>query len=166
MRRVVVAADASFVSVGSESVAVIGPFGGYAAIDPATNAVTAAGQVASGATRVLRTSAAVWITNYADSQIVRIDPITSTVVGDVCVPRAPMASPSSATRSRWPRSTTGSSPRSIPAAESITRQVDVGGQADRHLRDAEDESVHVGRPVRHRRRSCGSTRRRSKSPIG
>ena len=48
MRRIVVAADASFVSVGSESVAVIGPFGGYAAIDPATNAVTAAGQPGIG----------------------------------------------------------------------------------------------------------------------
>ena len=44
MRRIVVAADASFVSVGNEGVAVIGPFGGYAAIDPATNAVTATSQ--------------------------------------------------------------------------------------------------------------------------
>ncbi|HBU03731.1 MAG TPA: hypothetical protein DEA70_04520, partial [Acidimicrobiaceae bacterium] len=52
MRRIVVAADARFVSVGNEGVAVIGPFGGYAAIDPATNAVTATSQVASGATRV------------------------------------------------------------------------------------------------------------------
>ena len=80
MRRIVVAADASFVSVGNEGVAVIGPFGGYAAIDPATNAVTATSQVASGATRVMRTKAAVWITNYADNQIVRIDPIASSVM--------------------------------------------------------------------------------------
>ncbi len=80
MRRIVVAADASFVSVGNEGVAVIGPFGGYAAIDPATNAVTATSQVASGATRVMRTKAAVWITNYADNQIVRIDPIASAVL--------------------------------------------------------------------------------------
>jgi len=80
MRRIVVAADARFVSVGNEGVAVIGPFGGYAAIDPATNAVTATSQVASGATRVMRTKAAVWITNFADNQIVRIDPIASSVM--------------------------------------------------------------------------------------
>lgn len=127
MRRVVVAADASFVSVGSESVAVIGPFGGYAAIDPATNAVTAAGQVASGATRVLRTSAAVWITNYADSEIVRIDPITSTVVASLQFPGPDGVAKLGATLAV--ASFDGGFVAQVdPSAEAISRQVDVGGQ--------------------------------------
>ena len=127
MRRVVVAADASFVSVGSQSVAVIGPFGGYAAIDPATNAVTAAGQVASGATRVLRTSAAVWITNYADNEIVRIDPITSTVVASLEFPGPDGIAKLGATLAV--ASFDGGFVAQVdPAAEAISRQVDVGGQ--------------------------------------
>ena len=80
LRRIVVAADAKFVSVGADSVAVVGPFGAYAAIDPATNAVTATGQVASGATRVMRTASAVWTTNYGGSEIVRVDPIANEVL--------------------------------------------------------------------------------------
>ncbi len=80
LRRIVVAADAKFVSVGNDGVAVVGPFGGYAAIDPATNTVTATGQVASGGTRVMRTASAVWITNYTDGQIVRVDPVANQVV--------------------------------------------------------------------------------------
>jgi len=80
IRRIVVAADASFVSVGVEGVAVVGPFGGYAAIDPSTNAVTANSQVSAGATRVMRTASAVWITDYADSLIVRVDPVANSVV--------------------------------------------------------------------------------------
>jgi len=79
LRRIVVAADAKFVSVNADSVAVVGPFGAYAAIDPATNSVTATGQVASGATRVMRTSSAVWTTNYAGGEIVRVDPIANEV---------------------------------------------------------------------------------------
>lgn len=80
MRRIVVPADASFVSLGNQGLAVIGPFGGYAAIDPATNSLTATAQVASGATRVMRTSAAVWITNYTDGEIVRVDAVSNTVL--------------------------------------------------------------------------------------
>lgn len=80
LQRIVVAADAKFVSVGNDGVAVVGPFGGYAAIDPATNTVTATGQVSSGGTRVMRTSSAVWITNYTDGQIVRVDPVANQVV--------------------------------------------------------------------------------------
>jgi YVTN family beta-propeller protein len=80
LRRIVVAADAKFVSVGADSVAVVGPFGAYAAIDPATNSVTATGQVASGATRVMRTASAVWTTNYGGSEIVRVDPIANEVL--------------------------------------------------------------------------------------
>ena len=80
MRRIVVAADASFVSLGNQGLAVVGPFGGYAAVDPATNSVTATAQVATGATRVMRTASAVWITNYADSQIVRVDAVANTVL--------------------------------------------------------------------------------------
>ncbi len=79
LRRVIVAADASVVSIGNEGVAVIGPFGGYAAIDPVTNVVTATSQIASGANRVVRTDVAVWVTNHADSQIVRVDPIGNVI---------------------------------------------------------------------------------------
>ncbi|MEM9464112.1 MAG: YncE family protein [Actinomycetota bacterium] len=127
MRRIVVAADASFVSVGSESVAVIGPFGGYAAIDPATNAVTAAGQVASGATRVLRTGAAVWITNYADSEIIRIDPITSTVVSTLAFPGPDGIAKLGGTL-LVASFDDGFLGQYDPATEAITRQVDLGGQ--------------------------------------
>lgn len=80
MRRIVVPADARFVSLGNQGLAVIGPFGGYAAVDPATNAVTAATKAASGATRVMRTPSAVWITNYSDDQIVRVDAVANAVV--------------------------------------------------------------------------------------
>ncbi|MDG1878737.1 MAG: hypothetical protein P8I99_15120 [Acidimicrobiales bacterium] len=79
MRRIVVATDASFVSLGNQGLAVIGPFGGYAAVDPATNAVTATAQVASGATRVMRTESAVWITNATGNQIVRVDAVANAV---------------------------------------------------------------------------------------
>ena len=127
MRRIVVAADASFVSVGSESVAVIGPFGGYAAIDPATNAVTAAGQVASGATRVLRTSAAVWITNYADSEIVRIDPTTSTVVSSVEFP-GPDGIAKLGGALVVASFDGGFVAQVDPAAQAISQQIEVGGQ--------------------------------------
>jgi len=86
LRRIVVAADASFVSLGNQGLAVIGPFGGYAAVDPATNTVTATAQVAGGATRVMRTSAAVWITNYIDDEIVRIDPVGNRVEATLSFP--------------------------------------------------------------------------------
>ncbi|MEO0493738.1 MAG: hypothetical protein AAF081_10000 [Actinomycetota bacterium] len=127
MRRIVVAADASFVSVGNEGVAVIGPFGGYAAIDPATNAVTATSQVASGATRVMRTNSAVWVTNYADNQIVRIDPITSTVVGTFEFPGpdgVAKLGPSLAVASFDAQAVA----QVDPATGDILNQVDVGGQ--------------------------------------
>ncbi len=142
MRRIVVAADASFVSVGSESVAVIGPFGGYAAIDPATNAVTAAGQVASGATRVLRTSAAVWITNYADSEIVRIDPTTSTVVSSVEFPGPDGIAKLGGTLAV--ASFDGGFVAQVdPAAQAISRQVDVGGQPTDVFVTEDEASVWV-----------------------
>ena len=80
IRRIIVPADARFVSLGNQGLAVIGPFGGYAAIDPATNAVVAATQAANGATRVMRTPSAVWITNRNDDQIVRVDAVANAVV--------------------------------------------------------------------------------------
>ncbi len=80
LRRITVAADASFVSFGNEGVAVIGPFGGYSAIDPSTNTVVATNQVANEATRVMRTGSAVWLTNHTDGQIVRVDPVANVVV--------------------------------------------------------------------------------------
>jgi YVTN family beta-propeller protein len=86
LRRIVVAADAKFISVGSNSVAVVGPFGAYATIDPATNSVTATGQAATGATRVMRTPSAVWVTNYGGSEIVRVDPIANVVLSTFSFP--------------------------------------------------------------------------------
>lgn len=79
LQRIVVSAEASFVSASDTSVAVVGPFGNYANIDPATNAVTAAGQVAAGATRVIRTPTSVWLTNYHDGQLIWVDPVTNAV---------------------------------------------------------------------------------------
>jgi len=86
LRRIIVAADAKFVSVGTDSVAVVGPFGAYAAIDPATNTVTATGLVASGATRVLRTPSAMWATNYDGNEIVRVDPIADVIYSTFSFP--------------------------------------------------------------------------------
>jgi len=79
LQRIVVSAEASFVSASDTSVAVVGPFGNFANIDPATNAVVAAGQVAPGATRVIRTATSVWITDYSDSKLVWINPATNIV---------------------------------------------------------------------------------------
>ncbi len=79
LRRIVVGADAKFVSALPESVAVVGAFGGLSLIDPDSNRVVANGNVANAATRVLRTSSFVWLTNYADNQLLRVDPATNTV---------------------------------------------------------------------------------------
>jgi len=79
LQRIVVSAEASFVSASDTSVAVVGPFGNFANIDPATNAVVAAGQVALGATRVIRTATSVWITDYSDSKLIWINPATNIV---------------------------------------------------------------------------------------
>ena len=79
LRRIVVSADAKFVSAQPESIAVVGAFGGVTLINPATNQVVANSNVANAATRVLRTPTSVWLTNYADNQILQIDPGTNTV---------------------------------------------------------------------------------------
>jgi len=79
LQRVVVSAEASFVSASDGSVAVVGPFGNFANIDPSTNAVVAAGQVAPGATRVIRTPSSVWITDYHDSKLIWLNPATNVV---------------------------------------------------------------------------------------
>jgi len=79
MRRIVVGADAKFVSALPDSVAVVGAFGGVSLIDPDTNRVVANGNVADAATRVMRTSTSVWLTNYSDNQLLRVDPATNTV---------------------------------------------------------------------------------------
>jgi YVTN family beta-propeller protein len=50
-------------------------------IDPSTNRVVVNASVGSNATRVLLTSTAVWITDYADSLVLRVDPLTGQVVG-------------------------------------------------------------------------------------
>jgi len=79
MQRVIVSAEASFVSASDASVAVVGPFGNFANIDPTTNAVVAAGQVSPGATRVLRTASAIWITDYQNGKLVWVDPVANSV---------------------------------------------------------------------------------------
>lgn len=142
MRRIVVAADASFVSVGSASVAVIGPFGGYAAIDPATNAVTIAGQVASGATRVLRTNAAVWITNYADNEIVRIDRTTGTAVIKLDFP-GPDGLAKLGDTLVVASFDDGFVAQVDPAEEVISRQVEVGGAPTDVFVTADERSIWV-----------------------
>ena len=74
LQRTIVSSDAQFVSATDVAVAVVGAFGGYANIDPATNVVTAAGQVSTEATRVLRTGNSVWITDFNGNQVLRINP--------------------------------------------------------------------------------------------
>ncbi len=79
MLRVPVPSGSKFVSAEGQSIAVVSPFGGYANIEAGTNVVNASGNVAGGATRVLRTPTSVWITNYADGQLIRVDPQANTV---------------------------------------------------------------------------------------
>lgn len=79
LRRIVVGADAKFVSALPESVAVVGAFGGVSLIDPETNRVVANGNVADAATRIMRTPTSVWLTDYSDNQLLRVDPVTNTV---------------------------------------------------------------------------------------
>jgi DNA-binding beta-propeller fold protein YncE len=86
LRRIVVSADAKFVSAQPESIAVVGAFGGVTLINPATNQVVANSNVANAATRVLRTPTSVWLTNYADSQILQIDPGTNTLASAIPFP--------------------------------------------------------------------------------
>lgn len=80
LRRIVVSADAKFVSAFDGSVAVVGAFGGLSIIDPEINRVISGAPVADAATRVLRTSSSVWITNYAGNEILQVDPVTATVL--------------------------------------------------------------------------------------
>jgi len=86
LRRIVVGADAKFVSALPESVAVVGAFGGLSLIDPETNRVVANGNIADAATRVMRTSSSVWLTNYSDNQLLRVDPATNTVAATFAFP--------------------------------------------------------------------------------
>ncbi|MDW3218214.1 MAG: hypothetical protein R8F63_06335 [Acidimicrobiales bacterium] len=79
MRRIVVGADANFISARNDSIAVVGGFGGLSLIDPDRNQVTANGNIADSANRVMRTQSSVWITNYQDNQIIQVDPGTNTV---------------------------------------------------------------------------------------
>jgi streptogramin lyase len=77
--RVPVPSGSKFVSAEGQSISVVSPFGGYANIETQSNVVNASGNVADGGTRVLRTPTSVWITNYADSQLIRVDPQANTV---------------------------------------------------------------------------------------
>lgn len=79
MRRIVVGADAKFVSALRYSVAVVGAFGGVSLIDPETNRVVANSNVADTAMRAMRTPTSVWLTDSSAQQLIRFDPLTSTV---------------------------------------------------------------------------------------
>lgn len=86
MRRIVVGGDANFVSALDGSVAVVGTFGSLQLIDPATNRVSATGDVGTAANRVLRTPTSVWVTNYQDGLVVQVDPGTNTVARLIAIP--------------------------------------------------------------------------------
>ncbi|MEQ8842664.1 MAG: YncE family protein [Acidimicrobiales bacterium] len=79
LRRIVIGSDAKYISTLPTSVAVVGAFGGVSLIDPETNRVVANANIANTATRVLRTSTSVWLTDYADSLLIRVDPVTNAV---------------------------------------------------------------------------------------
>jgi len=126
MQRVVVSAEATFVSASDTSVAVVGPFGSFANIDPATNAVVAAGQVAPGATRVIRTPSSVWITDYHDSKLIWLNPATNVVTQtfDFPGPDGLAKDGKSLIISSFDN---GVVTRFDPAVGKIVEQVDVGG---------------------------------------
>ena len=86
IHRIPVASGSKFVSARNSSVAVVSPFGGYANINPDTDTVTAAGTVAGGATRVIRTPTSVWVTSYTENKIVRIDPQANNVAASFDFP--------------------------------------------------------------------------------
>ncbi|MEM9520931.1 MAG: PQQ-binding-like beta-propeller repeat protein [Actinomycetota bacterium] len=127
LRRVVVAADATALSVGEEGIAVIGPFGGYASIDPATTTVTASSQIGTAATRVLRTASAVWVTNYTDSELIRVDFTTNEVLARFAFPSPDGLDKLGGTLVI--ASHDGGFVAQVDAGPgTISRQVDVGGQ--------------------------------------
>ena len=86
LTRVIVSADAQYLSATDRAVAVIGPFGGYTNIDPDSDTVTASAKIGTEATRVLRTPTTVWATNFRGDELVRFDPITNEVIGRIQFP--------------------------------------------------------------------------------
>jgi len=126
MQRVVVSAEASFVSASDTSVAVVGPFGNFANIDPSTNAVVAAGQVAPGATRVIRTVSSVWITDYHDSKLIWLNPATNVVTQSFDFP-GPDGLAKDGKSLIVSSFDNGVVTRFDPAVGKVVEQVDVGG---------------------------------------
>lgn len=84
--RIPVASGSKFVSATDASVAVVGPFGNYANINPDTDTVTAAGNISGGATRVMRTETSVWVTDYSNNKLVQIDPLSNTIAAEYAFP--------------------------------------------------------------------------------
>ena len=128
LQRIIVSTDAQFVSATDASVAVVGPFGGYANIDPSTNAVTASGQISTEATRVLRTPTTVWATNFSGDEILRLDPVTNEIIGSIPFP-GPDALAKDGDALLVSSFSEGLVARVDPNAGVIAQQVDVGGSA-------------------------------------
>ena len=128
LQRIIVSTDAQFLSATDASVAVVGPFGGYANIDPSTNAVTASGQISTEATRVLRTPTTVWATNFSGNEILRLDPVTNEIVGSIPFP-GPDGLAKEDNVLLVASFSEGFVARVDPNAGTISQQVDVGGSA-------------------------------------
>ncbi|MFQ5558306.1 MAG: hypothetical protein ACE5GB_12480 [Acidimicrobiales bacterium] len=126
--RTIVATDAQFVSGNDVGIAVVGQFGGYANIDPVTGVITATGQIADGASRVLRTDSAAWATNYEGNEVLRVDPVTNQVVASIAFPSPDGLAKDGGTLivASFDGGFVG---RVDPGLAETTQQVDVGGNA-------------------------------------
>lgn len=126
LQRIVVPGEAKFVSAIAGSVAVVGPFGQLAKIDPTTNTVVGSGDVAGTATRVMRTATAIWITNYNGGEIIRVDPASSTVMNRIPFPGPDGLAKDGGTLivSSYDQKFVG---RLDPASKQITQRAAVGG---------------------------------------
>ncbi len=126
LQRIVVPGEAKFVSAIAGSVAVVGPFGQLAKIDPTTNTVVGSGDVAGTATRIMRTATAIWITNYNGGEIIRVDPASNTVLS-----RIPFPGPDGLAKDGGTLIVSSYDERFVgrldPASKEITQRVGVGG---------------------------------------
>ena len=136
LRRIVVGADAKALSARPDSIAVVGAFGGLSLIDPETNRVSGNANLGPAATRVMRTSTSVWVTNYADSQLIRYVPATGAVAA-----RFPFPGPDGIVKdgdtivvASFDRELVA---RVDPNTGAVVQQVDVGGQPTAVISDEE-----------------------------
>ena len=128
LSRVIVSADAQFLSATDVGVAVVGPFGGYANIDPENDSVTASAQIGTEATRVLRTPTTVWATNFTGDELVRLDPVTNQVIATIEFP-GPDGLPKDGDSLLVASFSEGFVGRVDPGEGTIIDRVDVGGSA-------------------------------------